>query len=191
MVSLVFAAAARLPASAMQATLPETTMLGSAKDVTIKGPQTKIDILVPKQALRAALSDLDTPQTVQLTLRNVSADSPPGTLFAVYVARTTDPAKRQQVGTISWYGAFMHRGQAHSPEHRTLTYDATAALQALGGRAVADSGLSVVIEATTGRVSATGSAADAAAEKALAALAFRPQSNLRIQAVEVHAAHAT
>jgi hypothetical protein len=189
--SLVLANAAELPANAMHAQLPETTMLGSAKDVAIKGPHTTIDIPVPKHRLRAALNELDSAQSMQLTLRNVSADSPPGTLFAVYVAKTTDPAKRQQVGTISWYGAFMHRRQKRGPEHRTLTYDITGALRTLGGRAVADSGLTVVIDATTGRVPASGSAADVADENALAAREFRPQSNLRIQSVELHAALAT
>lgn len=162
-------------------------MLGSAKDVAINGPRTTISIPVPKQTLRAALNELGTPRSVRLTLRNVSADAPPGTLFAVYVAKTTDTAARAHVGIISWYGAFMQRGQPPGPTHQTLTYDVTRALQALGGRAVADSGLTVVIEATTGRVLATGSAADAADESALAAREFRPQSNLRIGSVELSA----
>lgn len=184
--TLVFVHTAQLPANAASATPPETSMLGSAKDVALKGPQTTIDIAVPKQRLRAALADLDTAQSVLLTLRNVSADTNPGTQLAVYLAKKNHPAMRRQVGIVSWYGAFRYRGRS-GPAHRTLTYDVTEALRALGGRALADAGLTVVIEATTGRVSATGSAAADADEEAAAAREFRPQANLRIQSVELHA----
>jgi len=164
-------------------------MLGSVKNVALSGPRTTIDIPVPRNKLRGALNDLNTAQSVRLILRNVSADSPPGTLFAVSIAKATDPAKREEVGTISWYGAFMHHGRAGGPAHLTLTYDVTAALQALGGRTLADSGLTVVIEATTGRVSAAGSAAGNCDESASAAHDFRPQANVRIESVELYAAH--
>lgn len=191
LVSLTLTNAVQLPASAMLATPPEATMLGSVKNVALKGPHTTIALPLPRQKLRGALNDLNTAQSVQLILRNISADSPPGTLFAVSIAKATDPAKREQVGTISWYGAFMHHGRAGGPAHLTLTYDVTAALQALGGRTLADSGLTVVIDATTGRVSSGASAAGDRDESASAAQDFRPQANVRIESVELYAAHVT
>ena len=161
------------------------TLLGSAKAVAIKAPQTTIDITVPKETLRRALVNLNTAGTTQLVLRDVTADTHPGTLFNVYLAKKSDPASRQQVGTISWFGAFRHHGKT-VPDKKTLTYDVTSAIRDLGGAAVSDSGLTVVIEATSGRVPADRAATNA--KETPAATAFRAQSNLRIGAVELRAA---
>ena len=163
----------------------EGVMLGSIKDVAIKGPQTTIGIDVPAAALRRALTHLDTAGAVQLILRNVTADSPPGAVFNVYVAKTSAPATRERVGTLSWFGAFRYRGRTGA-SRQTRTYDVTAALRALGGPAVADSGLTVAIEAATGRASTD--PAGAGQEKERAADAFRVESNLRIGALELRAA---
>jgi hypothetical protein len=53
---------------------------------------------------------------------------------------------------------------------------------------VSHAGLILIIQATTGRVPVAGSAVANADEEALAAQAFRPQANLRIQSVELYAA---
>ena len=158
------------------------TVLGSSKSVAIKAAQTTIDIAVPKPVLRRALVNLNTAETTKLVLRDVTADKPPGTLFNVYLVKKNDPAARQQVGTISWFGAFRHHGQS-VPDRKTYTFDVTEALRALGGPAVSESGVSVVIEATDGRVPADRAQADAQRTKAFAA--FRPESNLKIGAVEL------
>jgi hypothetical protein len=162
-----------------------SAVLGSSKSVTIKAPVTTIDVAAPKPSLKRALVNLDTAETVQLVLRDVTADKPPGTLFNVYLIKKNNPASRQQVGTISWFGSFRHHGQT-VPDRKTLTYDVTAALRALGGPAVSDSGVSVVLEATTGRVPAAPSKAAALRNQAFSA--FRADSNLRIGSVELRAA---
>jgi hypothetical protein len=169
------------------ALLANAPIVGSVKAVPITAAVTTINVPVPKTPrLLGTLKNLDTAQTFVLTLRNVTASSPPGVLFAVYLAKTSDPAQRQQVGTISWFGAFAHRGMRRAA-HQTLTYDATAALHALGVNALGDKGATVVIEATTGRIAAKGSNSE---EKALAASAFQAvQENAKVQigAVEFRA----
>ena len=159
-----------------------TTVLGSSKAIAIKAPQTTIDIAVPKPALRRALANLTTAETTTLTLRDVAADQPPGTLFNVYLVKRGNAASRMLVGTISWFAAFRHHGQ-ETPYKRTLTYDVTAIMRDLGGPALADSGVSVVIEATDGTVSTGGATAVTARNDAFKA--FRTESNLRIGAVEL------
>jgi hypothetical protein len=160
------------------------TMVGSARAVPITNAVTTIKIPVQKTPrLLTTLNHLDTAQTFVLTLRDVTASAPPGVLFAVYVAKANDPAQRQQVGTISWFGAFGHHGM-HHPARETLTYDVTAALQALGVSSLGPQGATVVVEATTGR--AAPGAADA--ERTAAAGAFQAASaraKVQIGAVEL------
>ncbi len=175
------AIAAPPQADAKQALNPGI-VLGSSKDVAIRGPQTRIHIDVPTAKLRGVLADLDTAGAVKLVLHDVTADEPPGTQFNVYVAEQSNPAARRHVGTISWFGAFDYGAAAR----RTLTYDITKALRELGGPAVAGAGLAVVIEATTGRVSTDPSTAEQ--QRMLAAQRFRVASNLRIGSVELRAA---
>src|SRR5258708_1134362 len=127
-------------------------VLASSPGVAIKSPQTTIDLPVPREKLAAPLAQLDTAETMQLYLRDVTADRHPGTLFNVYLAKKGDPSSRQEVGTITWFNAFRHHGHT-GPEKRTYHFDVTNALRALGGPAVADAGVvTVVIEATTRRV---------------------------------------
>ena len=161
------------------------TVLGSTKSVAIKAPQTSIDIAVPKPALRRALVNLKTAGTTELVLRDVTADKPPGTLLNVYLVKKNSPATRQLVGTISWFGSFRHHGQS-GPAKQTYSYDVTAALRDLGGTAVSESGVSVVIEATTGREPADRSKLDA--ERTRAFSAFKAESNVRIGSVELRSA---
>lgn len=159
-------------------------MVGSVKAVPITNAVTTINVPVQKTPrLLATFKHLDTAETFVLTLRDVTAQAPPSVIFAVYVAKTNDPAQRQQVGTISWFGAFGHHGMYH-PARQTLTYDVTAALQALGVSSLGDKGATVVVEATTGRVGAGG----ADTERTAAAGAFQAASaraKVQIGAVEL------
>ena len=174
----------RVPVAALTAL--QGAVVASSQGVAIKSPQTTIDIPVPREKLLKPLAQLDTAETMQLYLRDVTADRHPGTLFNVYLAKKGDPSSRQEVGTITWFNAFRHHGHT-GPEKRTYHYDVTNALRALGGPAVADAGgVTVMIEATTGHVPADKSKVEE--EKKLAANAFHAESNLRIGAVELRAA---
>lgn len=182
--SMTFAAPEETPAPAAGGERKKA-MVGAAKTVAIKTPTTSVDLDVPLPKLKGALADLAQPGTVELILRDIAADSHPGTLFHVYLAKKDDPANRQHVGTISWFGAFRHRhGGESSPDKKTQAFDVTDELRALGGSA-AESGLTVVIEATTGRVPADPAKLQAHREEANKA--FRAESNLRIGAIELHA----
>ena len=160
-------------------------MVHASKSIPVTSPTTSVDLDVPRPKLAGALADLRTPGTVKLVLRDITADSPPGTLFNVFLATKDDPANRQHVGTISWFGAFRHRHEGHvGPEKKILTFDVTNALRALGGGAAA-SGLTVVIEATDGLVSTD--LAQLQTQRAEASKAFRAEANLRIGSIELHA----
>ena len=132
------------------------------------------------------LSQLERQANVELVLRDITAQSHPGVLFDVYLAKKADPKERQFVGTISWFNAFRHHGKS-VPEKRTLQYDVTEQLKKLGMTAET-SGVTVVIEATEGRVPADSSKAEEM--RAVAAKAFRPQAKLQIGAIELQQASA-
>ena len=118
--------------------------------VPITKPQTVVDLDIPPARLGAAVGDLDRAAPVELVLRDVTAASHPGVLFDVFLAKKGAPESAEHVGTISWFGAFRHHGTS-GPVKKTLTYDVTDALRALGGDALRTTGLSVIVEATEGR----------------------------------------
>ena len=156
--------------------------------MSVKDAVTTVDIAVPKPTMQTALSHLENAQSMQLVLRDVTADSEPGVLFNVYLARKDDPSKRERVGTINWFGAFRsHGGQRMKPK-KTLRYDVTSEVKALGGTDLSDKGLTVVIEATSGVVPKE--SAKAAEQPKLAAQAFRKEANVRIGSIELRAAGA-
>jgi hypothetical protein len=162
-------------------------MIGASKSIAIKQAVTSVDLDVPQPKLKATVESLERPGTVELVLRDVTAESHPGVLFNVYLAKKGDPSSRQHVGTISWFGAFRHHG-TEGPVKKTLSYDVTRKLRALGG--AASSGLTVVIEATEGRRSSAG-AAQTEALRNTASQHFRAEANLRIGAIELRAVPAT
>jgi len=163
-------------------------VLGTAKGVSVKDAVTSVDIAVPKPAMQTAMAHLENAQDIQLVLRDVTADSHPGVLFNVYLARKDDPSKRERVGTINWFGAFRsHGGQRMKPK-KTLRYDVTSELKALGGTDLSDKGVTVVIEATSGVVPKE--SAKATEQPKLAAQAFRKEANVRIGSIELRAAGA-
>ena len=118
---------------------------------------------------------------MELVLRDITAQSHPGVLFDIYLAKKDEPKIREFVGTISWFGAFRHRGRPVI-EKRTLQFDVTPQLRELGMTAET-SGVTVVIEATLGRISADSSKAEDM--RTFAAKAFRPQAKLQIGAIEL------
>jgi hypothetical protein len=71
---------------------------------------------------------------------------------------------------------------------KTLRYDVTSEVKALGGTDLSDKGLTVVIEATSGIVPKE--SAKAAEQPKLAAQAFRKEANVRIGSIELRAAGA-
>lgn len=165
-----------------------TTMLGSSKGIAISNAQTSIDVAVPKPQLEKALVDLEKAEAIELVLRDVTADRHPGVMFGVYLAKKGDPASRQHVGTISWFGAFRKHGSQRETVKKTLRYDVTSQVRALGGQTLATSGLTVIIEATHGRIHRDAAKAEEQRKSALAA--FRKEANLKIGSVELRGAAA-
>jgi hypothetical protein len=172
------------PATAPAEEDEEMVMLGASRGIEMERPQLSVDLDVPRPKLRGAMADLAEPGKVELVLRDVAAESHPGTSFDVFVARRGDPGSREHVGTISWFGAFRRRHGEEDKAPRTFRFDVTDELRDLG-EAAAESGLTVVLEATDGMEHAD--PAQAEAMKRQAAEAFRPESDLRIGAIELHA----
>lgn len=162
----------------------QATMLGATKEIAIKDATTSVDIDAPKPQLQDALGDLERPGAMDLVLRDITAESHPGVLFDVYLARKGEPDTRQHVGTISWFGAFRHHGRT-AAVRKTLRYDVTDELRALDGARAAASGLTVIIEVSHGRRSADPARGDALWKDAVSR--FRPAANLKIGAIELHA----
>ena len=107
-------------------------------------------INVPKPKLQALFAQPEGAATTELVLHDVTAKSPPGVLFDVYIANEAAPTVRKLAGTISWFGAFRHHGIT-GPVKETLRFNVTDKLRELG--AAGDiSDVIVTIEATQGRV---------------------------------------
>jgi hypothetical protein len=164
----------------------KTAMIHASKGIAIASPTTNVDLDVPRPRLEGALRNLQTPGSVELVLRDITADSPPATSFDVFLAARNDPGKRQLVGTISWFGAFSrsHRAKDGTTHPRTLTFDVTNELRALGGAATT-AGLVVTIEATDGLLATDPARQEA--QQAEARKAFRAAANVRIGSIELHA----
>src|SRR5262245_18156123 len=160
-------------------------MVKASKSVAITSPMTSIDLDVPRPKLESAFADLQTPGSVELVLRDITADSHPGVLFNVFLVKKDDPANRRHVGTISWFDAFSQGpGSKGEIEKQTRTFDVTDEVRELGGSAAA-SGLTVVIEATRGRVSTDPTKVQAQRDEA--SKAFRAAAHLRIGSIELRA----
>jgi hypothetical protein len=160
-----------------------TTMFSASPKISINNGQTSIDVTVPRPQMESALADLEKAESVELVLRDVTADKHPGVLFGVYLAKKGEPANRLHVGTISWFGAFRKHGGERETVKKTLRYDVTSQVRALGGADLATSGLTVIIEATHGRVPADSAKAEEQRQRASAD--FRKEANLKIGAVEL------
>src|SRR5258708_3052739 len=157
-------------------------MLGSKKAIPITGAKTSVDIALPAKVLHSLALSPAGSQTSELVLRDITAQSEPGTMLNVYVAKKGKPTARQYVGTVNWFGAFEHHEAMDSPDRKTLQFDITDQLRALG-IASATSGLTVTFEADNGRVAKNSSKAPAL--KAQAEPAVRSEAKVQIGAIEV------
>ncbi len=160
-------------------------MLGSKKAIPITGAKTSVDIALPAKALHSLALSPAGSQTSELVLRDITAQSEPGTMLNVYVAKKGKPTARQYVGTVNWFGAFEHHEAMDSPDRKTLQFDITDQLRALGITS-ATSGLTVTFEADNGRVAKNSSKAPAL--KAQAEPAVRSEAKVQIGAIEVRQA---
>jgi len=158
------------------------TVVGTSKPLSISSPQASVDIPVPATKAHALAVPGAAPPNSVLVLRDVQADSPPGTMLDVYVAKQGEPNNRQFVGTINWFAAFHHH---HGPSVRTLEFDISEQLRVLH-LASTTAGLTVSFEATDGRVAANaGAATSHTAVRPEVAQAFRKEANVKVGAIEL------
>jgi hypothetical protein len=178
---------AALPVTVAQANRPEhaaAPLASTAQPIALNpATTTSVNIAIPGPRLRELAQSASGHTT--LVLRDVSAQSDPGALLGVYVARRDNPDAREYVGTINWFGVFdpMEGMPQEARMTRTFQFDITRQLQALR---VADSGeVTVSFEAVSGL---TPSAKKPAKPEALATpprAAFRSDAGVTIGAVEV------
>lgn len=157
-------------------------VVGSVKAVPITRAQTTVDISMAPSALQRLASQPQGTVTAELVLLDVTAESPPGVLFDVYLARKGDTATRKFAGTLSWFGAFNHHG-GRGPMDRMFRFPVTEQLRELAQTNTSD--FTISIEATTGRVPVDRSKAEAA--QAEAARSFKSEAKLQIGTIELQA----
>jgi Common central domain of tyrosinase/Polyphenol oxidase middle domain len=167
----------------------------ATQSIAIRGPTTSVNLNVPPSPLESLMATARSASTkVELVLRDVAADSPPGSMFNVYLEKTSAPANRQYVGTLSWFSDFSHRRQGHGGQGhggtvtKTWTFDVTNQLRALGA-GTTGAGLTTVIEASSGLVSTNPATLSTLREDA--ASSFQPEANLRIGSIELQTAPAS
>jgi hypothetical protein len=171
----------------MEDSLP--VLVASSSAVTLAQPKTSINLDVAGPTMLSLARPAPQGQvSTRLVLQQITAQSPPGALLKVYVEARGKPERRQLVATISWFNAF---GSHHDgPDVRTLTYDVSDQLKALGvtnGTA----GLTVTFEAATGSVPVSPATGRSAAAATTSAAAFRPESKLTIGSVQLRQASKT
>jgi hypothetical protein len=182
------------PAAARQAAGPgkggaKKPMLAAKKGVAVAKPLVQVEMGLPMAEVKSAVAALAADERIDLVLRDVTADSPPGVLFDVWLVRKG--GKRELAGTISFFGLFGHRhsggeagghgahdkkGGAMQP--RSFEFDVTDLVRQLG-----DGDLMVEIEATDGREMVDPKQAAEARKKAAAD--FRSAANLKIGSIEL------
>ena len=156
-------------------------LVASAQAVALTQPKTSVDIALPQQALQT-MAQAATKVSTRLVLQQIRAQSPPGAQLKVYVEAKGKPAQRKYVATISWFNAF---GPHHpGPDVRTLTFDVSDQLKALGVT-TGTAGLTVTFEAASGSVPMT---PPTGAALTATAAAFRPEAKLTIGAVQLRQA---
>lgn len=158
----------------------QKTTVATASDISINHPLTTVEINVPESSVKLLIAPPESTISTDMVLRDVTADSDPGVLFDVYIARKSKPEVRKFVGTISWFGTFG-RHAAKGPETRTLQYPIAHQLRELGD--LAGTSLAVTFEATEGRVPTTSENVKTAQDEA--SKAFRPEAKVRISSIEL------
>ena len=169
---------------AAQATPPtndNATVVASVPAISINKASTSVDVPVPAAGPRTP--GPTGPSTSELVLRDVTAQSSPGTLLDVYIAKKGQPASRKFVGTINWFGAFRHHGMT-GPDQRTLSFDVTAQLRALG-ITPGSTAFTVTFEATNGRVSSAPAGAATSHTVPANAPTVRPEAKLQVGTIEL------
>ena len=91
------------------------------------------------------------PVKTELVLRNIQFTEHPGKQFSVILERRDDPTKRVRVGTLSFFVS-MTPGHEHDEETIDRTFDVTDELRQIAASAADLREVSVVFEATTGRI---------------------------------------
>jgi Common central domain of tyrosinase/Polyphenol oxidase middle domain len=163
-----------------QAQAPSVSLITSAANVRVTSAKTSVDLPLSRTS-GPQLFSFAKPTTIELVLVDLTAKSPPGVAFDVYIAKKDSPENRQFVATISWFGVFRHHG-SKEPTKRTLSYDVTDAVRKLGA-AVNTATLTVLVEATTGLTPVNASSADVM--RAEAAKSFRSQAGVEIRKIEL------
>jgi Common central domain of tyrosinase/Polyphenol oxidase middle domain len=158
----------------------QKTTLATSNHIAIDHPQTTVDISVSVPNARILATPPEGTVSTELVLRDVTAESQPGVLFDVYIAKKNQPEARKFVGTISWFGAFRHHG-SKGPEKRTFEFLVSDQLRELGE--IVGTSLTVTVEATEGRVPTNPD--QIKSFQAEAAKAFRPQAKVQIGAIEL------
>jgi hypothetical protein len=158
----------------------QKTTLATSNRIAIDHPQTTVDIIVSEPNAKLLVAPPEGTVATELVLRDVTAESHPGVLFDVYIAKKSQPQTRKFVGTISWFGAFRHHG-SKGPEKRTFEFSVSDQLRELGE--IAGTPLTVTVEATGGRVPTNPD--QAISMQAAAAKAFRPDAKMEIGAIEL------
>jgi hypothetical protein len=159
------------------------TVLVSVNSIALQPTSTSVDITVPSPELHNLTATA--PSHTELVLRDVSAESTPGALVDVYIAKKGVPATRKHVATINWFGVFDHMdGIGHTgPIARTFQYDVTRQLQALSLQNTGD--LTITFEASSGLVPSTKKPAQPSASTTAPKATIRPEAKLTIGAIEL------
>jgi hypothetical protein len=155
---------------------PSRTILFSGMPFPLKPTVTSVNVTVlPTTRV----------QGTQLVLRDVSSLFAPGALVDVYVARAGEPSTKLYVATINWFGIFDHMNhmQHGKPMARTLEYDVTRQLQALGFPSTKD--LTFTFEASSGLVPAINNQAAPSPQQAPPQASLLPGAEVTIGGIEL------
>jgi hypothetical protein len=173
-----------LQGSTLQGTPPGErypAMLASTKTIHITEASTSVNIPLRASKMRSLAVSPAGSTASELVLRDITAESEPGTMLDVYISKTGEPANRKYVGTINWFGAFEHREAMTGPDRKTLKFDITTQLKTL--ELSADTpGLTVTFEASNGRV--PNKPSEVPPQNARAEQSFRPDANVQIGTIE-------
>jgi len=176
---------AALAGTAEAALTPLATpqVLGSAPALSVDRPQVSVDIPL-SEASRAALTAqaVTSAGPVYLVLSDITAQSPPGTLLDVYIAKKGSADKKLYVGTISWFNDFgVGKHHQIGPMKKTLRFDVTDQLKKLD--IGSEEALSLSIQASSGRISAKETPTQEL--RASDAAAFRTEAHVQIGAIQL------
>lgn len=147
----------------LEAPGPETvTPVARIEGLTIDDAVESRALAVPDSgsAADSLLRSLEAPAgagRTELVLENIAVTAPPGVLFDVFLTTTGANARREYVGTITFFEVGRPKGQSGHAGHGTIrrrTFDVTDELQALKGTGELPD-VEVVFEATLGPASST------------------------------------